>query len=695
MSFNITNSYNYYDKYIKYKTKYLKLKNMKGGMLLDKCSFDGVQDKDIPIINYTIINMGNYFTNYYPCGGFNINETLTNGVKPAIFNLNYNIETKNNGTNNYIKIIKFNYLYKNDIKILTATEKRKKDFSKQVLETTKKTKLKKVNRTKGQNTKNQSDNSNIIPSDNNTINDIEETNTDIKITNQKEYILDLENILEEIVEVYAHNNTDFIYSSILSYSEKYFPVRSIFSSIIGKNLNLKCDSIVEDFLDNVSGINVVPGVPEKKIIIMDFANVVSILHDIKNFTFDQIKKYFNNFIFNICEKQSNYLFIIFKPSSYFDINFLQDALSGKIGSPDTTNLLHLIGNSNSFLHIICCGFGSINSDTEKKPEIIDINKGYWGKNNIQLFNGQIQSSIDDLIFWIFIVFIYNIIITKNRNFKIENLILLTNDGQSFDTDKCSYYNDVTNLLIPSNCGKKSTGTGGKIEYNSPQKNLFNIIFPEKCTNDKINSDYNIFLYSIMYTNKDIYIDGEKINADTLYKAHDSLLNRYINFVYNLFANTPLKLDPNLLIWYRTLRQSPEVKKLLIRDYRKNIDFCIIPNKNLKYNFDNTLDDLGNMDIYYNIFETFLTNNINISQIRTDALYFLLEKYPFQFLSLQKKDNFGGPLKKINFIDHTNKKFENVHPGLFFYFQIKIIQNNKKKEKLTQDELTRFITTLKI
>ncbi len=691
----------YYKKYLKYKNKYLELKEiLNGGTILDRCTG---YDKSI----FYIEKMKVYYQNYYPYGGFSKGQSLPNGKYPEIFNLDYKIEYNNKSDIKYISKVKFNYL-EQDLEYLQKNYKDRNKIVPTVIKVdsvqTSPNKYNKYNKRNKPNRSEKSDSLNSSNKENTFTNSTSDpkiiVDEDVLDKNIIEYKLDIDNIPEQIINAYYHDNNDYILTNNKKYFEFILPAKNIFTSIIGKTIGLKCDDIVDTFYGNFLEKDISSD-KKKRIVIIDFANLVNILPNINSqerYYPDKIKMFINNYLYNQCKILKNYVFIIFKPSGVFNEIFLQEVIEGT--SPDY-NLSYLLKEDNSddglsYLNIIGCGFSSINNFTEKKPSKIDSNQENWEVNNIQLFQGQLQSSIDDLIFWILTIFIYNVIYNFDK-LLINNIILISNDTQSLDKENCDYFKNITNIILPKICKKV------KQEFTTediiPNKNLLNIVFPNKCNNDLINSNYSIFLYSYGYTDKKINLkNGETILENTFYKTYDELLNRYINFIYNLFANTPLKLDPQLVINYKPTGIGKSAKNVMIKDYRTNIDLSHGQvNKVLNYEFvDNKIEDWNNLSTYVNLFETLLLNNINISNIRTDAIYFLYNYYPFEYFNSMSSNiannNIGLPLQKKNF--HTLKltDFNKIHPGLFFYLQIKMFQKikyGKEDEILSLEEIKKI------
>ncbi len=624
------NTNKFYKKYLKYKSKYLQLKKIsKGGAEINRCT-------NFSNSFYQIDDIYTYFDDFFPRGGLEEGFTLPNRTVPAEFDINFDIDSVSEDIASDINSISFNYLYQpRPVRPRVGAGAGAGAI--------------------------------VIPE---------------KII--KNYVLDLVNIPREVIKVYTHDESDFVSVNKIGMRENYYPENFILpTSIIGKNFGLKCDDIVDNFINIISGINAPQGIPRKKIIFMDFVNVASTLATSmtgRRATF--VKEYLNFYIYKQCKIEENYIFIIYKPSTTYDFDFITDVLAGPSTQPylNLTELLNEPGIPR--LNIICCGFASsISSDLPKIPAL-GFGRDNWEPGNKQLYHGLIISSVDDMIFWLFTVFTYNLIIKRNPAFSMDNFLIITNDVQALDTNDCQYYNDVTLLNnIPRDCRSPENRRGAPI---LPKKNIFDINFPNKCDLDYINSEYEIFLYSFKFATERLSVDGKIILENTFYKTYDTLLNRYVNFFYNLFANTPVKLQSNLDIKYNLSDRINVVVK--IKDYRANNRLCLIPTKKLAARFENTPSNKwNNLDTYVAIFEKLLLNNIPLSSFRTDAVYFLFRNYPWEYLDNINQTEGGGPHAHRNLIEYINipnsrlldsDKLKFIHPGLFFYYQIKFIQSIK-------------------
>ncbi len=629
---------NYYNKYKKYKEKYInlqnKIKKQTGGEILKTCT-------NYDISMYNIPTLSKYLYKYYPKGGFEMGERLPNGLEPANFEINTSAEGTESGD---FKNLEFDYIYE-PINV-NGSEK-----------------LPKIN---------------------------------------KKFILNLENLKSPVLKVYTHDNNNFTRQRGLGIKENYYPTPNmdLITSIIGKNLGLVCDNNVDNFIEVISGITNLPEVPIPKIIFIDFANIAYKLYDtltelVHEEKINIVAKYINLYLYKNCKIYNNYVFIIFKGSVMFDLNFLTLVLNGPVEDPKLSLLDLLNLKPISFLNIICCGFASQNQKDLDIPSGYGLDPGKWDEN-IQLFTGLLKSSIDDFIFWICVVFTYNLIYLKNPNYNLDNFIILTNDTQSFNKTDCNYWNDVTNLNILEYCGREGI---------LPQKNLLNLIFPNKCLNNQISSEYELFLYTIKYTPTTLRLESNDdsgvintISKKSYFKTYDKLLNNYINFIYNLFAKTPLKLDPNLLIKYTDKEKNN--KSVLIKEYRNVRDYKKDVNRvlNKRYN-NNKPETWGDLDSFVSLFEKLLLENIVISDIRTDVINFLFNTYPWDFTNILNSSPSGGPNGKIPLyiiLSKTNVRgsvekilnnnFDLIHPGLFFYYQVKNIQHEKFNSERVYDAM---------
>jgi len=454
----------------------------------------------------------------------------------------------------------------------------------------------------------------------------ESNTTEIKFNyfyNEKRYE---QNLKTRLINTYQNKYTKVTVKS--SYPPSYYDFdninidSSLVSSIIGKNLNLRCDERdIEDFIEHFTNSS-----SDASIIIIDFQNYINKLYDnlkcSDEKSTDYKKKIIGNQINTMLSKyleKGSYIFIVYKKSKNFDYNFLYDILS-------TPNNLKIYCKQNSSLQVLSIDIATIKNDL-----------------SLEINGNPYTSSIDDFIFWLISVFIYNIIkhriesvIPQNiakptfqfrdplplpgkfsSNVRDSRFILLTNDKQRLDENYNNYFNDITNVYklpqIPSN--------------NPPQKNLF-----ESTIGDK----------DIIYISNILY------EEDKIIHGNDNLLINYVNFLYNLFGNTPIKLKPIESI--RTFNDS-HLQKL----YTK-----------------------------------FQDNQIILSELRTDTINLLINKYPI----IQEETSDYSILKYIkNILDYPNQinvfKDYSIHPGLYFYAQIKYIQKTKYMNdngSLTPDEI---------
>ncbi len=477
---------------------------------------------------------------------------------------------------------------------------------------------------------------------------------------------------------------------------------SYLSDIIGKNFQLRCEeSKVEQLIKSFYG-------NERNIIVIDFVNIVEKLQELikvpsnitgsasKNYTKDILKKQINLLIYNYLRKD-NLVFIIFKPCKLVDRNDLKEIIYNQ-----KYKLVKYIKNQYSNLQILCVG-----SSLE-----------HGGSTYV--FEGALESSLDDFIFWVVVVFITNLIKKRNNDPNIgvlnnmdlrARLILLTNDKQKLDINLNQYRNNITNVLFA----------------NAPrgaQKNLFDLRLGYDFVNYRTNGNetkYSIYLYYLRHTGN---THPNNISNSFIY-TNDIMLNRYINFIYNLFGNTPVKLNPrptgyieeinrrnvniqmdNFRNNYVTFQDRIDRYGRYIRDWRGRImqgpiyDYQgYIYNRNhsvqdIYRNNNRTIGDtldkiyvynphnelhrsLNNIEANVAFWEYFRTNNTCLSQLRTDTIFHIINYYP-----INGTDNQGN---YRNITTYVNTKLNDVagiynfnddyiHPGLCFYAQIKQIQN---------------------
>ncbi len=446
---------------------------------------------------------------------------------------------------------------------------------------------------------------------------------------------------------------------------------SLLSDIIGKNLNLRCnESNVENIILNLTDIRF-----NKKVVIIDFQNYVNKLNDKinslnindqnykKKTMINQINAMLSRYI-----EGGNYVFIIFKKSRDFDYQFLYELLL-------KPNDLRRYCNQNSLLHVIS----------------VDIYKPSVTGAEIDIYGDSYQSSIDDYVFWLITVFLYNLIshrintihengvaqptfqfedpinlANNNRIVREGRFILLTNDKQRLDVNFNNYYNNIVQVNMPS-------------EPLKPQKNLFDL---------NILTDYSIYL-SYIVGNLSQPVNNLGFYEDGFISLNDILLNEYVNFLYNLFGNTPVKLNgqiPNYKLYHFINRREYDVS---IDNYRTS-EFYRYSNParpandtlNSVFNSDTKNNKIKNTEAFVCLYEKFKSETILLSQLRTDTIRFLIHNYPVNGIRIGGRVEYECIGDIISSDRDITNIFSNlfIHPGIFFYGQIKYIQYSKYRNE---------------
>lgn len=608
----------YKEKYLKYKKKYLELKsNLKGGAFVKRCNRQ-INSTFIDVSAfYSISDLKKYFTN----------PTLYPVVVPPDYYINFTTDPIDISTTQSINSISF-YHYSKNLPIAPLIKTIPKSLSAE----------------------------NIEP-------------------NPEPLILNLEITPPENTYSISFDKNGI--DSQIKVKPNVFS--DLTSSIIGKNFNLVCDeTIVENFLIDITTNS------HKKIVVIDFQNIIKIIEDDELFIKDRkvscgtdyIKKIFSKKINNMLHTylvNGDYVFLIFKKSYDYDDKFLEQILTGPY---DLKNLL----NDSSSLQIIYIELGTIfragelTDDIDNTGEIFD--KDYLG-----IYKEPITSSNDDLVFWMVLVSIYNIINSRIKNnvgmasFNfLTNLIIFTNDTQGLDDNCNDYYRDITNIFKPVDCRRSGSN-------NIPEKNLFDInlgVYLPFVTNG-----YKIYTSSPRFTNTATIIGDMPVSANNFYYVNNYLLNEYINFIHNLFGNTPIKLNnnPNYLI-------SDSKTKNYVFNASKDP-----PNRFYQISAQFIDRKETNAKAFYALTRIFQTENICLSSLRTDTVNFIINKLPIR--------NIGYTETTLISLADNQIDFENLmmHPGLFFYAQIKNIQKkvfgssngSKSKEDIIKmsDEFNNF------
>ncbi len=452
---------------------------------------------------------------------------------------------------------------------------------------------------------------------------------------------------------------------------------SYLSDIIGKNFKLSCDEakiepLLKTFYDS-----------DNNIVVIDFANIVGKLsysiNAPQSMTISAQKsdykrsiliKQINLLIYNYLRK-GDFVFIIFRKTELIGIKELKEIIYKQ-----KYNLADYIKDQYSNLQILCV---ECSTDFNAVKSIYD---------------GPITSSVDDFVFWIVVVFLQNLI--RNRNIHSTNqvqlstrLILLTNDKQKLDHD----FLNIARPVVGPNIGGSKNLFDLKMGYN----------FTEFSTSGN-QPIYSIYTYYLRHDGNISMANG----GCNFFFANDIMLNRYINFIYNLFANTPVKLNPKPRNYIINVTPNdprfPNVVNIEMNNFRKNYYNFSKPNY-LGYIFNrnhSVLNPLKNRNRHFNdrlnitytpiinnlstifdnieanvaLYELFQSDNKYLAGLRTDIITHLIFNFPIE--GTGKTDG-----SFINLFEYVNTQLDLgsiylfsdfvIHPGLCFYAQIKTIQ----------------------
>ncbi len=544
------------------------------------------------------------------------------------------------------------------------------------------------------------------------------------------------------------------------------------SSIIGKNFGLKCEESINSSDPKKSIISDLTLNNNKKILIIDWQNIINNLlgqPPINPTIKTDVHVKFNFFLYDNIVLKNNYVFIIFKKSIDADIQYLKDIINGPY------DLKSYIRNSFSKLQIIIT---SIANKYLIKPKPITVRNNYTNFTNINfesnykiIWDDALTSSYDDFVFWVVVVFTYNLIRNKintdytaslgqpnfiRPTYNYANLEIYTLDKQKLDINcqentltQNNYYEDITNVDIPRFCYNNPK--------NLPNKNLFNIVYPSLNIphvlppNNLLQLDMNnpsIYCYFLNFnsTTNPITEYDNSILPNNWYYSNDKLLNIYINFILKLFGNTPIKLNPkpnnftfnafykinltldmnnykggfglapaipdNNWVYQWTplsyiLKQIQDLNAQIAVETAAGRMHNVIPlnaqilalqhqtvlmqggnrpNNQILFKHYNQsgvvlppdfTDLQNNIEPIVALYEKFNTNNLRLESLRTDTINFFFNNFPFEGTGVpnglkalyQVLDDF---IPNNTSFDFANK---GIHPGLFFYAQVKHIQNN--------------------
>ncbi len=510
------------------------------------------------------------------------------------------------------------------------------------------------------------------------------------------------------------------------------------SNIIGKNFGLKCNDVINNSNPRTSIISDLTLNPSKKVLIIDWQNIINNLlgsTPISPTKKTDVQVKFNFFLYENIVLKNNYVFIIFKKSLDADIEYMKDIINGPY------DLKSYIRNTNSKLQIIITSVATKYLNPAKPAPV----RHYYGNftnpnfesNYKIIWDDGLTSSFDDFVFWVVVVFVYNLIRNKVNidytafqgqpgfilpTYNFANLEIYTLDKQKLDINcqqngaQPTYYQDITDVNIPANCFNNPNTT--------PNKNLFNMVYPTLNAlphpppppNNVRQLDMNnpfIYCYFLNFnstTNPMTEYDNI-VQPNNWFYSNDKLLNIYIDFILKLFGNTPIKLNPrpNNFIYNAFVKMN---LTLDMGDYRGGDGtapihipdnywtFQCIPishgfalnaglrpiNSILSKHYNQpglmTMPPIytnlqNNIDPIVALWEKFNTDNLCLGNIRTDTVNFFFNNFPFEGTGVA--NDLKAIYQVLNEFLPNNIPFDfankGIHPGLLFYAQVKHIQNN--------------------
>ncbi len=374
----------------------------------------------------------------------------------------------------------------------------------------------------------------------------------------------------------------------------------LLSSIIGKVLKLRCNDDI-NLTNNNSIISDLTTNRNKKILVIDWQNIISDLlqesvvnahynYPPNNYNYPRyashksdIKIRFNFFLYNNIVLKNNYVFIVFKKSNETDINFLKEIINGPY------DLKNYINDTNSRLQIIITSIATKSTVANKSNQVLNYYNSFTNPNfetnhNI-IWDYRLTSSFDDFVFWIIVVFIYNLVKNKIRadytavsgnqdfiqpNFVFSNLEVYTIDKQKL-SNNCQddppappnpfnfydrsahprnppgppptadhfYFDNITRIYYNPNRTCKEIGSD---KHRDPDKNLFNMVYPSLTAG--LDSNQKIYSYYLNFNSGPRFVEYDNIiEPQKWFYSNDKLLNDYIEFILKLFGHTPIKLNP--------------------------------------------------------------------------------------------------------------------------------------------------------
>lgn len=468
----------------------------------------------------------------------------------------------------------------------------------------------------------------------------------------------------------------------------------ILSNIIGKNFGLKCDDIINSSDPKINIISYLTLNPSKKVLIIDWQNIINNLlgpTPISPTKKTDIQVKFNIFLYENIVLKNNYVFIIFKKSLDADIEYMKNIISGPY------DLKSYIRNTNSKLQIIITSIAT-KYLVANKPAPVQVYYNNFTNPNFEsnykiIWDDGLTSSFDDFVFWVVVVFVYNLIRNKVNidytafqgqpgfilpTYNFANLEIYTLDKQKLDINcqqngaQPTYYQDITDVNIPANCFNNPNTT--------PNKNLFNMVYPTLNAlphpppppNNVRQLDMNnpfIYCYFLNFnstTNPMTEYDNI-VQPNNWFYSNDKLLNIYIDFILKLFGNTPIKLNPrpNNFIYNAFAKMN---LTLDMEDYRGGYGLGLVP-MNIPNNywtfqwlpishglglripagtrFNNDVlikhynkpglltappiftDLQNNIEPIVALWEKFNTDNLCLGNLRTDTVNFFFNNFPFE------------------------------------------------------------------